>query len=109
MTKSNEMGAMSRLAPSAPDRLAHLVFKTPRMDRMVDWYSTVLDAVVVFRNHRLAFLTYDDEHHRVALVRVPRVVGAVCRARRKVIGFDHAAFSYRRLSDLVANYRRLAE
>lgn len=96
----------------APNKLAHMVFKTPRLQQMVDWYSTVLDAVVVFRNDRIAFLTYDTEHHRIALVRVPtvlRVPGRVWKLHRKVFGFDHAAFTYSGLDALVATYRRLAD
>jgi catechol 2,3-dioxygenase-like lactoylglutathione lyase family enzyme len=96
----------------APAKLAHLVFKTPRIDAMIDWYTTVLDAVVVFRDSRLAFLTYDEEHHRVALTRLPRLLripGKVWALHRKVWGFDHAAFTYASLDDLVATYRRLAD
>lgn len=96
--------------PQAPARLAHLVFKTPRHDEMVDWYCTVLDAVVVFRNERLAFLTYDEEHHRIALVRLPslfRVPGLLWSKHRKFWGLDHAAFTYDSLPDLVHTYDRL--
>lgn len=97
---------------SAPTKLAHLVFKTPRLEQMLDWYSIVLDAVVVFANHRMAFLTYDEEHHRIALMRVPRVVrlpAVLWKTHRKIFGFDHAAFAYARLEDLLATYRRLAD
>lgn len=96
---------------SAPAKLAHVVFKTPRLDEMVTWYSLVLDAVVVFRNRRLAFLTYDQEHHRVALIRLPRlfkIPGLVWSLHRKFWGFDHVAFTYRDLPDLMATYQRLA-
>jgi catechol-2,3-dioxygenase len=98
--------------PNGPARLAHLVFKTPRLAEMIDWYSTVLDAVIVFRDRRVAFLTYDGEHHRVALIRLPRILripGAVWSLHRKVWGFDHAAFSYAGIEDLVATYRRLSD
>jgi catechol 2,3-dioxygenase-like lactoylglutathione lyase family enzyme len=96
----------------APHKLAHIVFKTPRPQQMLDWYARVLDAVVVFEDKRLAFLTYDDEHHRVALVKVPRVLripGLLMQLHRKVYGVDHVAFTYRRLEDLAATYRRLAD
>ncbi|WP_064742973.1 VOC family protein [Pseudonocardia spinosispora] len=93
-------------------RLAHVVYKTPRPRRMIDWYIQVLDATVVFENERLAFLTYDDEHHRIALVTVPgllRVPGAVWRYYRKFWGVDHVAFTLDDLGTLVATYRRLAD
>lgn len=96
----------------APNRLAHIVFKTPRPAEMTDWYATVLDAVVVFAHKRITFLTYDQEHHRVALIKVPGVLrfpGAVWKLHRKVYGVDHVAFTYDRLDDLVATYRRLSD
>jgi catechol 2,3-dioxygenase-like lactoylglutathione lyase family enzyme len=95
----------------APNKLAHIVYKTPRPQEMIDWYTEVLDAVLVFANKRIAFLTYDDEHHRIALIKVPwllRIPGAVWQVYRKFWGFDHVAFAYRRLDQLVATYRRLA-
>lgn len=98
--------------PGAPAKLAHIVFKTPRMRQMADWYAKVLDGVVVFREKRITFLTYDEEHHRVALIKVPaplRIPGLVWKLHRKVYGVDHIAFTYRSLEDLVATYRRLTD
>jgi catechol 2,3-dioxygenase-like lactoylglutathione lyase family enzyme len=96
----------------APDKLAHVVFKTPRIVEMIDWYTTVLDAVVVFADKRIAFLTYDQEHHRIALIKVPRplrIPGAVWKVHRKFFGVDHIAFTYEGLADLIATHRRLAD
>jgi catechol 2,3-dioxygenase-like lactoylglutathione lyase family enzyme len=79
---------------------------------MIDWYTQVFNAVVVFRNKRIAFLTYDSEHHRIALVTVPRPLrlpARVWKLHRKVFGVDHIAFTYDALPDLVATYRRLAD
>jgi catechol 2,3-dioxygenase-like lactoylglutathione lyase family enzyme len=93
----------------APNKMAHLVFKTPRLQQMIDWYGHVLDAIVVFQDKRVAFMTYDDEHHRIAFVKVPRVLRIPAAIPyRKFFGVDHVAFSYNRLEDLVATYRRLA-
>ena len=36
---------------------------------MRNWYCALLDARVVFENDLLCFMTFDDEHHRVALLR----------------------------------------
>jgi catechol-2,3-dioxygenase len=98
--------------PNAPTKLAHVVFKTPRINEMIDWYTTVLDAVVVFADRRIAFLTYDREHHRIAMIKVPtllRIPGAVWKVHRKFFGVDHVAFTYGRLPDLIATHRRLAD
>ena len=96
----------------APDKLAHVVFKTPRIAEMIDWYTTVLDAVVAFADKRIAFLTYDQEHHRIALIKVPRplrIPGAVWKVHRKFFGVDHISFTYEGLADLIATHRRLAD
>ncbi|PIB78091.1 VOC family protein [Mycobacterium celatum] len=98
--------------PGAPAKLAHVVYKTPRPQQMIDWYTQVLDAVVVFEDKRLAFLTYDHEHHRIALIKVPRALripGTVWKVYRKFWGVDHVAFTYTHLENLVAAYRRLAD
>jgi catechol 2,3-dioxygenase-like lactoylglutathione lyase family enzyme len=55
----------------APDRLAHIVFKTSDKNRLMDWYGRVLNAHVVFQNDFIGFLTYDDEHHRIAFIQIP--------------------------------------
>ena len=70
---------------------------------MVDWYCTVLCAEVVHENGMLAFLTYDDEHHRIAIAALP---GLVDKARHSV-GLDHLAYTYANLGDLVFTYERL--
>jgi hypothetical protein len=33
---------------------------------MISWYERVFEAKVQYKNPALAFLTYDDEHHRFA-------------------------------------------
>ena len=51
-----------------PTKLAHLVYQTNRMAEMRDWYCAVLGARVVYEDKHLSFVTYDDEHHRVAFL-----------------------------------------
>src|SRR5258705_469199 len=55
----------------APQKFAHVVLKTANFNDVIDWYATVLQARVAFRNDFIAFLTYDDEHHRVAVINMP--------------------------------------
>ena len=87
-----------------PIKLAHFVLRTARPKEMVDWYQKVLEADVVFRSPQIAFLTYDDEHHRIAIAHMP---GLLDRP-----GFmacvEHIAFTYASLGDLAATYRRLS-
>jgi catechol-2,3-dioxygenase len=86
-----------------PIRFAHVVFRTARFDEMRRWYETVLGAHVVHANPMLAFLTYDDEHHRIALLHTP---GAPDRSA-DAAGLEHVAYTYATLGDLVATYERL--
>ncbi|HEX6080539.1 MAG TPA: VOC family protein, partial [Methylomirabilota bacterium] len=51
-----------------PTKLAHVVFQTNRKQAMQDWYCAVLGGRVVYENAQLGFMTYDDEHHRVAFI-----------------------------------------
>jgi catechol 2,3-dioxygenase-like lactoylglutathione lyase family enzyme len=46
------------------------VLRSSNMPAMVDWYTTVLNMHVVQRNDFICFLTYDDEHHRLAIVNI---------------------------------------
>ena len=56
---------------SASPKFAHVVFQTGQPEQMRDWYCTVLDGHVVYQDQVLCFITYDDEHHRVALLSPP--------------------------------------
>ena len=86
-----------------PIRFAHAVLRTNKFREMVDWYKTVLEAKVVFENAMLAFMTYDDEHHRIAIAAFPGIVDRAPHAA----GLDHLAYTYSSLGDLVATYERL--
>lgn len=87
-----------------PLQLAHIVFYTNDLAAMVRWYTCVLQADVTFSNERIAFLAFDDEHHRVAFVATEPYAD---RGEGKRVGFYHAAFSYASLGDLIATHERL--
>jgi catechol-2,3-dioxygenase len=97
----------SRLAidrgPVRPQKLAHVVRRTGRFEELVRWYCTVLGAEVVHSDGQLAFLTYDDEHHRIAIAGIPGLEEQPTMAA----GTDHIAFTYADLGDLLHTYRRL--
>jgi catechol 2,3-dioxygenase-like lactoylglutathione lyase family enzyme len=98
----------SRVLPNGnsivPKKLAHLVLKTGNYERMVDWYLKVLNARVALAAPHVSFLTFDDEHHRIAIVKVPRL----SKQNPNGCGMDHIAFTYASLGDLLATYKRLA-
>jgi len=95
------------LAPSRgrvpPSKLAHIVRRTSRFDDMLKWYETVFGAKVVHADGMLAFLTYDDEHHRIAIAGIPGLDDQPAFAA----GTDHVAFTYATLGDLLYTYERL--
>jgi catechol-2,3-dioxygenase len=86
-----------------PARLSHAVLRTTRLKEMVEWYKTVLNAQVLFENDLIAFMTYDEEHHRIAIAAFP---GLVQKPKRST-GLDHLAFFYATAGDWIANYERL--
>jgi len=91
-------------APVIPKKFAHAVLRTRgRFDEMVEWYRTVLNARVVAEAPHMAFLTYDDEHHRIAIVSMPQANPRDPNAE----GLDHLSFTYGSLTDLLATYARL--
>jgi catechol-2,3-dioxygenase len=91
-----------------PAKLAHIVYRTRRFDEMLAWYKTVFGATVQHQNPALAFLTFDDEHHRLALANMDVIrPESDDKDDRGLIGVDHVAYGYDRLSDLLENYAEL--
>jgi catechol-2,3-dioxygenase len=86
-------------------RLSHLVLQTGQLAAMRDWYLAVLDAHVVYENAGLCFMTFDEEHHRLALVALPAEV--LHERTPTTSGLSHSAFTFGSMKDLVARYRAL--
>ncbi len=59
-----------------PKLFAHFVLRTKDLPRCKDWWMTLLGATVVHENPFLCFLTYDEEHHRLAIVQIPSLADA---------------------------------
>lgn len=89
----------------APVKFAHLVLRTSQFDEMLRWYKTVLEAEVMLGNPMITFLTYDDEHHRVAIVNIP----GLKERQPETVGLEHFAYTYETLDDLFATYERLKD
>lgn len=90
---------------SPPARLAHIVFNTNDLPAMLAWYRAALEAETVFANEHIAFLSYDEEHHRIALVATHEFAP---HPPEDSAGFYHAAFAYHSLQELLDNHDRLA-
>ncbi|KAJ9638565.1 hypothetical protein H2204_004336 [Knufia peltigerae] len=85
-----------------PSYLAHVVLRTNNLKPMVDFYKTFLGAHASFENDFISFLTYDEEHHRIAVLQDPETSPKQPRS----CGLEHIAFTYTRLEDLALSYRQ---
>ena len=74
----------------SPTSLAHIVLRTHNFTPMVAFYKTFLAAYASYENASISFLTYDTEHHRIAIIALP-VSGP---ADRRLGGLEHIAFSF---------------
>ena len=87
-----------------PAKFAHYVLRVSDLEKSIAWYQAVLGMEIVHHAGRIAFLTYDDEHHRLALAQVP----PGNEAKRGAPGLDHVAYTLNSLGELLGTYKRLA-
>lgn len=90
---------------SSPIKLAHVVLQTNRISELREFYRTLLGARVQAEFGPMCLLTYDDEHHRVALVNLQTYE----KRSPDAAGMHHMAFTYDSLRTLLDNYRRLKD
>lgn len=89
---------------TSPRRLAHIALRTNRLQELIDWYCQVLGAHIAYASDKVAFLTYDEEHHRIALIGLQEYPP---RDDAISVGHYHTAFAYDSLADLLGTYVRL--
>lgn len=90
----------------APKSFSHVVLKTFQMDEMRAWYCNVLDAHVVHENPgQGVFLTYDEEHHRVAIIQLPGTPPE--NLPKPLAGLLHLAYTHANIRDLLTQYDAL--
>lgn len=89
-----------------PSKFAHVVYQTRRYDEMIAWYRQVFHAEVVHQDPALAFLTYDDEHHRFAFANL-KLLKPGGDGGRGDVGVNHVAYTFASAGDLLATYKRL--
>lgn len=88
---------------ASPIKFAHVVLKTSQYSEMVSWWKNFLEASARHENDFISFLSYDDEHHRMAIVNQPNLTERL----RSSAGVEHFAFTYASLEDLFGHYERL--
>ena len=88
---------------ASPVKFAHIVLKTKQYDTMIAWWTEFLEAVPRHANPFITFLSYDDEHHRIAIIHSPKSEDRP----RNAVGLEHFAFTYATLDDLLGQYERM--
>lgn len=88
----------------APVKFAHVVLKTSRYGEMLEWWCRLLDAKVRHGSDFISFLSYDDEHHRLAIVNFPNLE----TLNQTSAGVEHVAFTFASLDDLFSKYEELS-
>lgn len=86
----------------SPQKLAHIVLRTAQFQEMVHFYKVFLGAEATYENEYLSFITYDDEHHRIAIATVPGTSPKI----KTSSGLEHIAFTFNTLADLALAYRQ---
>ena len=86
----------------SPAHLAHVLLKTTQLQPMIDFYVQFLGGKVAFKGKRMAFIAYDEEHHRIAITAMPMTIPKDHASS----GLEHIAFSYNTLEDLVESYEQ---
>lgn len=89
----------------APFKMAHLVYRCANRKIMVEWYCKLFQADLVFEDDLLTFITYDDEHHRLAFFNMPELP----EKTDNMVGVHHIAYSYQTIGELLGTYERLKD
>ncbi|KAF7184975.1 Biphenyl-2,3-diol 1,2-dioxygenase 2 [Pseudocercospora fuligena] len=86
----------------SPSKLAHIVLRTNNFAKMKWYYETFFGGHSVYANEGMAFITYDDEHHRIALLSNP----SLGNNTGSTSGLEHIAFTFDSLEDLCTAYKQ---
>lgn len=93
-------------AMPTPCQIHHVhIYSDERYDEMVEFYKTLFDAetIRVTPNGGLTFLSYDENDHRVVIIRQP----GWGRKPERPVGVSHNAFAYRSLGELMFVLKRM--
>ncbi|QUL37644.1 VOC family protein [Erythrobacter sp. JK5] len=95
--------------PFPTPELAHVVYRTKRLQEMLDWYAHVFGGEIVYRNDALVFVTYGEAHHRFAFADLNVIAPEASDAEHNPVGVDHVAYDVPDLATLLASYRELKD
>lgn len=86
-------------------KLHHVNFNTNKLQEMIEWYALTLGMKPNFQSPVAAFLSNDEANHRIAMISTPQLDDDP--NRYKHIAFQHHAYEYNSLKDLLDSYVRL--
>ncbi|HVM21978.1 MAG TPA: VOC family protein [Sphingomicrobium sp.] len=86
-------------------RIGHFGLRTGDVDRAIEWYGRAFGAEVRFRNEYAAFLSFDDEHHRMVIWDD----GETSEKPSTAAGVDHIGFMCDDPHQLAEHYERLKQ
>ena len=103
MSRSESLEKRSSSLIAKPAYISHCGIRAQRYKEMVQWYKTVFRAKIQHENEFLAFMTFDDEHHRLVIFEDSATVDKPATAA----GIDHVGYGLTSFGDLVETYERL--
>ena len=83
--------------------ISHYGIRAKKYREMIQWYLKVFRGRVQHENEFLAFMTFDEEHHRLVIFEDPETVVKPATAA----GVDHIGYGVSGFGDLVEIYERL--
>lgn len=86
----------------SPASLAHIGLRTCNFKEMVAFYQRFLGAAISHADDNIAFLSYDEEHHRIAIMNYPNTSPKSASSA----GVHHISFSFATLDDLAQAYEQ---
>ena len=103
MSESVSPESRSANAVTKPAYISHYGIRAQRYKEMIQWYQTVFRARIQHENEFLAFMTFDEEHHRLVIFEDAATVDKPATAA----GVDHVGYGLASFGDLVTTYERL--
>jgi 2-polyprenyl-6-methoxyphenol hydroxylase-like FAD-dependent oxidoreductase/catechol 2,3-dioxygenase-like lactoylglutathione lyase family enzyme len=93
--------------PVIHPKFHHVNLKTTRLQEMIDFYSELVGAEVIFQDQVGAWLSNDGANHRIALLAFPNFVDDPDKDNHT--GMHHSAFEYDSFDELNSSYLRLKQ
>lgn len=103
MNHSESVENNSTGASTKPPYISHYGIRAKQYKEMIQWYKTVFHAEIQHENEFLAFMTFDEEHHRIVIFEDPDTVDRPPTAA----GIDHIGYGVANFGELVRSYERL--